>query len=288
MVRPPQPVFYCFFVDMIYAAVSTGIVATACRSLLETLDRIPNDDNRTKIAIIAFDVTLYCFTMPPGTDRRFGGDISSSGGRFYDDPHNDAWAAQAPAFGHWSPRSARWQREHYASRGDGYSDYSYEHDAPPSLLQSGYSEYYSASSEPCDEPAFYEAGYHDRPGVLASTPPHTYALTPARAPPVIPVSRLHPGRVSPLQPFPSAPRKLVILDLNGTLLVRTARGVPHPRPYMPALRDFRFTPRTRAWVRCCFFDALFGVPLAGTAACDADEGFVAVWARDTLGLSHGD
>ncbi|KAH8112300.1 hypothetical protein DFH11DRAFT_1787201 [Phellopilus nigrolimitatus] len=287
MVRPPQPVFYCFFVDMIYAAVSTGIAATACRSLLESLDRIPNDDNRTKIAIIAFDVTLYCFTMPPGTDRRFGGDISSSGGRFYDDPHNDAWAAQAPAFGHWSPHSARWQREHYTSRGDGYSDYSYEHDAPLSLLQSGYSEYYSASSEPCDEPAFYEAGYHDRPGVLASTPPHTYALTPARAPPVIPVSRLHPGRVSPLQPFPSAPRKLVILDLNGTLLVRTARGVPHPRPYMPALRDFRFTPRTRAWLDSMVCSSAQPHNI-DKMACDADEGFVAVWARDTLGLSHGD
>ncbi|KAH8113877.1 CPII coat sec24 protein [Phellopilus nigrolimitatus] len=67
MVRPPQPVFYCFLVDVSHAAVSTGMVATACRSLLESLDRIPNDDNRTKIAIIAFDVALYFFTMPPGT-----------------------------------------------------------------------------------------------------------------------------------------------------------------------------------------------------------------------------
>lgn len=67
MVRPPQPVFYCFLIDVSHAAVSSGMVATACRTLLESLDRIPNEDNRTKIAIIAFDVALYFFSMPPGS-----------------------------------------------------------------------------------------------------------------------------------------------------------------------------------------------------------------------------
>jgi protein transport protein SEC24 len=82
MVRPPQPVFYVFLIDVSHAAVSTGepflsrvpgcssvdgfvgMVATACRTLLENLDRLPNDDNRTKVAIIAFDVALYFFSMP--------------------------------------------------------------------------------------------------------------------------------------------------------------------------------------------------------------------------------
>lgn len=39
------------------------MVATACRALLESLDRLPNEDNRTKVAIIAFDVALYFFAM---------------------------------------------------------------------------------------------------------------------------------------------------------------------------------------------------------------------------------
>ena len=32
--------------------------------LLENLDRIPNEDNWTKVAIIVFDVALYFFSMP--------------------------------------------------------------------------------------------------------------------------------------------------------------------------------------------------------------------------------
>lgn len=39
------------------------MVATAARTLLESLDRIPNQDDRTKVAIICFDVSLYFFSM---------------------------------------------------------------------------------------------------------------------------------------------------------------------------------------------------------------------------------
>ena len=40
------------------------MVATATRTLLENLDRIPNEDNRTKIAVLCFDISLYFFSMP--------------------------------------------------------------------------------------------------------------------------------------------------------------------------------------------------------------------------------
>ena len=40
------------------------MVATACRTLLESLSRLPNEDGRTKVAIVAFDVALYFFSMP--------------------------------------------------------------------------------------------------------------------------------------------------------------------------------------------------------------------------------
>ncbi|KAF8524356.1 protein transporter SEC24 [Hysterangium stoloniferum] len=66
MVRPPQPPVYAFLIDVSHAAVQSGMVATATRTILESLDRIPNEDNRTKIAIIAFDVALYFFSLAPG------------------------------------------------------------------------------------------------------------------------------------------------------------------------------------------------------------------------------
>lgn len=39
------------------------MVATATRTILESLDRLPNRDDRTKIAIIAFDVALHFFSI---------------------------------------------------------------------------------------------------------------------------------------------------------------------------------------------------------------------------------
>jgi protein transport protein SEC24 len=42
------------------------MLATATRTILESLDRLPNADDRTKIAIIGFDVALYFFSIPVG------------------------------------------------------------------------------------------------------------------------------------------------------------------------------------------------------------------------------
>lgn len=63
MVRPPQPVFYCFFIDMSHAAVSSGMLTTVCRMFLESLGHIPNGDNRMKVAIIVFGIALYISSM---------------------------------------------------------------------------------------------------------------------------------------------------------------------------------------------------------------------------------
>jgi protein transport protein SEC24 len=40
-----------------------GMVATACRTILESLDRIPNSDQRTKVSIIAIDTALHFFSV---------------------------------------------------------------------------------------------------------------------------------------------------------------------------------------------------------------------------------
>ncbi|KAF9485109.1 CPII coat sec24 protein [Pholiota conissans] len=67
MVRPPQPAVYVFLIDVSHTAVQSGMVATATRTILENLDRIPDEDDRTKIAIICYDVSLYFFSMTAGS-----------------------------------------------------------------------------------------------------------------------------------------------------------------------------------------------------------------------------
>ncbi|KAK4704518.1 protein transport protein SEC24, partial [Phenoliferia sp. Uapishka_3] len=67
MVRPPQPPIYIFIIDVSYSAINSGMVATAARTLLESLDRLPNDDSRTKISIIAVDSCLHFFSLPAGS-----------------------------------------------------------------------------------------------------------------------------------------------------------------------------------------------------------------------------
>jgi len=49
------------------------MVATATRTILENLDRIPDEDERTKVAIVCYDVSLYFFSI---TVRVFSSFIS--------------------------------------------------------------------------------------------------------------------------------------------------------------------------------------------------------------------
>jgi len=66
MVRPPQPLVYLFVIDVSFTAITSGLVATATRVILESLDRIPNKDGRTKIGFIAVDSSLHYFSVAPG------------------------------------------------------------------------------------------------------------------------------------------------------------------------------------------------------------------------------
>ncbi|VDB95508.1 unnamed protein product [Peniophora sp. CBMAI 1063] len=65
MVRPPQPLYYVFLLDVSHAAVNSGMLATVSRTLLDNLDSLPNEDDRTKIALIGFDTALYFFHVQP-------------------------------------------------------------------------------------------------------------------------------------------------------------------------------------------------------------------------------
>ncbi|KAJ9665203.1 COPII subunit [Coniosporium apollinis] len=64
MVRPPQPLVYLFVFDVSYAAVANGLLATSARCIMESLDRIPNADRRTRLGFMAVDSSLYYFSIP--------------------------------------------------------------------------------------------------------------------------------------------------------------------------------------------------------------------------------
>ena len=70
MVRPPQPLVYLFLLDVSYASVSNGLLATSARCILESLDRIPNADRRTRVGFIAVDSSLHYFTIPRDPEDR--------------------------------------------------------------------------------------------------------------------------------------------------------------------------------------------------------------------------
>ncbi|KAI9870514.1 MAG: COPII subunit, partial [Pleopsidium flavum] len=64
MVRPPQPLVYLFLFDVSYASVTSGLLATSARCILESLDRIPNADRRTRVGFMAVDSSLHYFSIP--------------------------------------------------------------------------------------------------------------------------------------------------------------------------------------------------------------------------------
>jgi protein transport protein SEC24 len=64
MVRPPQPLVYFFLIDVSYASVTSGLLATTARCIRESLDRIPNADRRTRLGFIAVDSGLHYFSIP--------------------------------------------------------------------------------------------------------------------------------------------------------------------------------------------------------------------------------
>jgi protein transport protein SEC24 len=74
MVRPPQPLVYLFLIDVSYAAVTSGLLATTARCIRESLDRIPNADRRTRLGFIAVDSSLHFFNIP--RDGTEGADTS--------------------------------------------------------------------------------------------------------------------------------------------------------------------------------------------------------------------
>ena len=63
MVRPPMPPVYVFIIDVSYPSVQMGVPQTIADSILASLSKIPNKDNRTKVAFITVDSSLHFYYM---------------------------------------------------------------------------------------------------------------------------------------------------------------------------------------------------------------------------------
>ncbi|CUS23999.1 LAQU0S13e01024g1_1 [Lachancea quebecensis] len=63
-VRQPPPSSYAFVLDVSQNAIKNGLLATAARTLLETLDSLPNHDERTRVTILAVDNSIHYFSIP--------------------------------------------------------------------------------------------------------------------------------------------------------------------------------------------------------------------------------
>ncbi|KAH3667281.1 hypothetical protein OGAPHI_002930 [Ogataea philodendri] len=64
LVRPPPPLVYVFVLDVSYASIQNGLLATVTRTILDSLDRIPNENGRARVAFLAVDSSISFFTIP--------------------------------------------------------------------------------------------------------------------------------------------------------------------------------------------------------------------------------
>ena len=106
---------------------------------------------------------------------------------------------------------------------------------------------------------------------------------------------------------PTSSRKLLVLDLNGTLLHRSphpSKNAPrysipgqegfqprlrsvHPRPYLPSFKSYIFHPSNKEWLDVMVWSSAQPHSVHDMVdKCFHDEKhhFTAIWARDTLGL----
>ena len=108
---------------------------------------------------------------------------------------------------------------------------------------------------------------------------------------------------------PTASRKLLVLDLNGSLLLRSPystqqsyvnylignsvtdlpkRRAVYPRPFMPSFCAYIFHPTTRQWLDTMVWSSAQPQnvdDMVNRCFGEYKEGLKAVWARDTFGLS---
>lgn len=68
LARTPPPIVYCFIIDVSADAITSGLTSTITRTILESLDRIPNQNNTARVSFIAVDSNLHYFRFNEGLE----------------------------------------------------------------------------------------------------------------------------------------------------------------------------------------------------------------------------
>lgn len=224
------------------------------------------------------------------------------------------------------------RRGHYRSqhrRGDyyGYPDFSDDQHSYTAYYERQEHDYTRQEYDSYRRPQQQPSSWRSNPRSERMAGGYSTEVQPYRAPPIYrqddrPVTPPPPQSPSPAyvklaedQPAslasPTEQRKLLILDLNGTLVHRAplhrtkqkpappalddnGRPLPrlrptHPRPYMHAFRSYMFAPQTQAWLDVMIWSSAQPHSVNDMAEkCFGPEKnkLLAVWARDTLGLSE--
>ncbi|KAK6464420.1 protein transport protein SEC24 [Scheffersomyces coipomensis] len=71
MSKPPQPIVYTFIIDVSVNAIRSGLTRTITRTILESLDRIPNVHQTVRVAFIGVDSSLHFFKLNHDLDHPF-------------------------------------------------------------------------------------------------------------------------------------------------------------------------------------------------------------------------
>lgn len=69
MARTPQPIVYTFIIDVSADAIKSGLTSTVARTILESLDRIPNKNRTAKVSVIGVDSSLHYFRFKEGLEH---------------------------------------------------------------------------------------------------------------------------------------------------------------------------------------------------------------------------
>ncbi|KAH7922252.1 hypothetical protein BV22DRAFT_1094986 [Leucogyrophana mollusca] len=242
--------------------------------------------------------------------------------------HGGAQISYSTAFNYWrgvDPYPANpYQHDSpygYNSTGSSYSTNDSYRAPPRRRSASPQREYHThADATSASAPLLVRPSFRKKRDSDTSTDPLTMSASPPppENPPPLP-SAPSPSYISlslqPSEPLtdPSSSRKLLILDLNGTLLIRSQHGsknryapVPgggppngpmprlravQPRPYIPAFRAYLFAPETKTWLDTMVWSS--AQPHSVTDMVDKVFGdkideLKAVWDRESLGLAKQD
>lgn len=68
MARAPQPIVYTFIIDVSVHAIQSGLTGTITRTILESLDRIPNENKTARVSFIGVDSNLHYIRFNEGLE----------------------------------------------------------------------------------------------------------------------------------------------------------------------------------------------------------------------------